>query len=256
MKYRLLQNSLMGILLCISCTLAAQNNSTPNNIKLKIYFNGFYEEVEQYKSTADPDKTRKYESKDFDFGTPSFGLEFYGSKRFSHEIEVKQVGFAVQDYLETITESGTDFYQAVGGGIVTTLKLTVCYQLNYYILKERIIMPYIGLSSQFASEFVNIKPKVSVSYPCFEQDYGILLAISPGVEYNLGKRLSLLLNIPIGLYKLNFESSRYKIPTKMGPSEPIRNVAGVFIPKRFDFRVGINYKILRNKPMTNVSYIT
>ena len=81
-------------------------------------------------------------------------------------------------------------------------------------------------------------------YPSFKQGYGLLIAISPGVEYNISEHLSLLLNIPVGLYKLNFESTRYKKTYNPGKHiEPVRNVAGDLIPKKFDFRVGIAYKI-------------
>ena len=161
MKTNHLLCSLTGIFICISGALRAQDDSGTYKIKLKLYFNGSYEEVETYNGSCYPDETLKYESKDFDFGTPTLGLEFLGRKRFCHEIELKQIKVTYQDYLNTVIDKGGQIHAISGAGKVSTFQSTVCYHLNYYFLKEKSIMPYIALSSCCTFEIVYKKPPVS-----------------------------------------------------------------------------------------------
>jgi hypothetical protein len=242
-----MRSSLKRILLLIIISsngllLTAQEYSDSRNIRIKLYVNSFYQDIENhdYHGFLDENETYKFENEKYDIGTISFAVEFGSLKKMKHEVELMPLKFNQNKILTThtnIEEYGTSTW--VYGEFTKSFKSACRYQINYYFIQNKYIMPYSGLSSQFFYEFVRYGPIISF-YEEKDQFLGLLFAFTPGVIFNLNEKISIDLNVPIGFYdiEVNCESKKdeyLKIKTS--------NITKEFMPETINVRLGFCYKL-------------
>jgi hypothetical protein len=240
MKTKLQRILLAGFIICNSILLTAQDEPDSRNIKLKLYVNAFYEDIENhdYHGFLEEDETYIFKNKKYDIGALSFAVEIGSHKKLKHEIEFMPVKFDQNDILKiqtTIEEYGT----ITSGHLELTKSLkTACrYQLNYYLFQSRYVMPYIGLSSQFFYEFV----QNGCSW-CYDKDhfFGLLFAVTPGMIFNINEKISIDLNVPAGLYDIEINSeNKWDEYLRSKTSKIIQE----FMPETVNIRLGICYKL-------------
>jgi hypothetical protein len=237
---------LLTALFCSSgVLLMAQQEKNPGNYKIKIYVNGSKEFIKNsdYNWPLSENQTFKYQNKNLDIGTLSFGFEVEKRKNTSNEIEVMPFRFNQQENLSKIIDKADNMTAIIGGGKSTSFSSSFRYQYNYKFLIEKKVIPFIGLSSQLFYDLYKNDPVVSLSYSTRSQDIGLLFSIIPGIEYKLTKILSVELNSPVSFYDIKLNSERIDNPTLEVKDRTVSTIIGDFFPNKINFRIGLSFKI-------------
>src|SRR4030042_4803093 len=152
MRSRLKRLLLSGFIISYSLLLSAQDNPDSRNIRIKLYVNAFYQDIENndYHGFLEENETYKFENKKYDIGALSFAAEFGSRKKIKHEVELMPLKFNQNDISEIYTKIEDTVTERSGYFEKTkSLRTAGRYQLNYYFIQNKYIMPFIGLSSQF-----------------------------------------------------------------------------------------------------------
>lgn len=245
MKSRLIKIILTGFIISNSLLLTAQDKPDSRQIKLKLYVNAFYQDIENndYHGFLEENEIYKFENKKYDIGAFSFAVEIGSYQKLKHEIELMPLKFDRNDILEIHTRIGEyGPLTSVETEMTKSFKTACRYQINYYFIQNKYIRPYIGLSSQSFYEFVHYGPGISV-YNEKDQSWGLLFAFTPGMIFNINEKISIDLNVPVGLYDIEINSER-----KMDSHHPYhQNTTSKFIkefmPEIINIRLGICYKL-------------
>ena len=246
MKSKITKIILVGFVSFNSLLLTAQDNPISKNIKLKLYVNGFYQAIENndYNGISSGNLMHQFENKKYDIGALSFAVEIGSYKKLKHEIELMPVKFDYDNILHTITRIEEDrTLTATWGEKITSFKAACRYQINYYFIQNKNVMPYFGLSSQFFYEVNRIKPSISIGSITKDQFWGLLFAITPSVIFNVTKKLSIDLNIPVGLYDIKINSEKIDNSAYPEHNGTTSKIIGEFIPKTLNIRLGICYNL-------------
>jgi hypothetical protein len=213
----------------------------------KLYINGFYQQVKDndydgHYGYLDSLDTYLNKKKKYKFGIPSFAIEFQSNKRFTHEIELMPVEFNIDEESEIIYVDTTTS-EIMNGNKNTFIESHFRYQVNYYFTKNNIVRPYIGISTKFFYNFERIKPKTTGKFKNTKQNIGLHFAISPSVSFNLSKKLSLDLNIPIGFYEFKLNMENDENPNKALEYQKTSKFIRGFMPKVYNIRIGFFFNI-------------
>jgi hypothetical protein len=125
--------------------------------QLKIYINGSYEyqnetEIDTFLSS---DYELYWTQEKFDIGDISIAIEINGKNAFKHEIELMPINFERNDedhYLYYIPDNITT--TRFGSGVWTSFQSAIRYQIGYYFNSNKLILPYIAISTQLSSDFI------------------------------------------------------------------------------------------------------
>jgi len=101
----------------------------------------------------------------------------------------------------------------------------------------------VGPALQLFCEKSNYNSNISLIYPTRDFDLGLLLAAAPGMDIRLGKKLSLDLSLPLGLYDFKLNSVRVDNPTLTINQRRTSRLIGNIPPGKLNFRIGLSYKI-------------
>ncbi len=242
MRSKLKRLLLSGFIISYSLLLSAQDNPDSRNIRIKLYVNAFYQDIENndYHGFLEENETYKFENKKYDIGALSFAAEFGSLKKIKHEVELMPLKFDQNKILTkntSIEEYGTSTW---GYGEFTKSFKSACrYQINYYFIQSKYIMPYFGLSSQFFYEFVQYGPIISF-YEEKDQFWGLLFAFTPAIIFNINEKISIDLNVPIDFYDIEVNYERKKDEHLRAKTSKITKE---FMPKTINIRLGFCYKL-------------
>jgi len=228
-------------LLTTSFSLLAQNDSSTKNRKFKVYLNASYNNyiIDESSYIADVTNYYKYEGNNLNIGSLSFALEFYKSKKVSHEIEFMPISFSQEKCKESIIIN--EEIGPINGNRTSNLYSTARYQLNYHILKEKSIRPYIGLSPQLFYKFTKNEPFYLQSPINLHHEFSLLFAIIPGFDIKLNEKLDLNINIPITFLETTIEKSKINTPYRSYEDISNSELTGTFFPQKYNFRIGVSY---------------
>jgi len=240
MKSRLKRLLLIGFIISNSLLLAAQDNPDSRNIRIKLYVNAFYKDIENhdYHGFLEENETYKFKNKKYDIGAISFAAEFGSHKKIKHEVELMPLKFDQNDILEIhATIEDTVTIMSLDWEWTKSLRTACRYQLNYYFIQNKYIMPFIGLSSQFFYEYVQ-----NGYFPYYDKDqfWGLIFAFTPGIIFNINEKISIDLNVPVDLYyiEINYEEKEdYSLRSKTS------KIINEFTPETINLRLGICYKL-------------
>jgi hypothetical protein len=233
-------------LVCNFINLYGQDDTKVNTVLLKLYINGYYEDTknDQYKGTLSGFDNYLYENELFDFGILSIAIEFKSEKFFAHEIEIMPVYIDYNDDLETISfYDNPDEDRVLSGGKNTSIKSYLRYQANHYFTKDKIVVPYIGLSAKAFYYYNGYNPTITTTFKTTEQNIGLHFTISPGISFKISKKLLLDIDIPIGLYETKLNMSFIDNPLIPVKDRKSSEIIGEFIPKVYNIRLGLFYKL-------------
>jgi hypothetical protein len=242
MRSNLKRLLLLIIIIGNNLLLTAQENSDSRNIRIKLYVNAFHQDIKNhdYHGFLNENETYKFENEKYDIGTISFSVEFGSRKKIKHEVELMPLKFDQNKILTTYTnleEYGTSTW---GYGEFTKSFKSACrYQINYYFVKSKFIMPYFGLSSQFFYELDRYGPMISY-YKEKDQFLGLLFAFTPGVIFNINEKISIDLNVLIDLYDIEVNYERKKDEYLRAKTSKIIKE---FMPETINVRLGFCYKL-------------
>jgi hypothetical protein len=244
MKNEFKKYLLVGLLTVISITVAAQKSNKQYPVKIKFYLNGFStNELYSFSSKVIiPEETFKYDNKSFSFGNMSFGLEYGKNEKIKQEIELLPFYFNQQENASEVS-TNSDNNQMIIGNKITAIKSGLRYQLNYYILNNKGVNPYLGISSQLLYEHFRKDPELSPPFLFTSHDLGVLFSFTPGVEVKLCSVLSLDLNLPISFFDFKFNADSYYSPLLPEEQRTQTYLTTNLFPKRFNFRIGLSYRI-------------
>jgi hypothetical protein len=236
MKSKLKRLLLLGFIIGNSLLLAAQDNTNSRNIRIKLYVNAFYQDIENndYERSLEENETYKFKNTKYDIGTLSFAAEFGSYRKIKHEVELMPLKFD-QNKISEIYTKIEDTIKMMYAFLVNTKSFrTACrYQFSYYFIQNKYIMPFIGLSSQFFYEFVH--NGYSLGYNK-DQYWGLLFDVTPGVVFNINKKISVDLNVPVDLYDIGIKKSEsYRTKTS--------KIIKEFFPETINIRLGFCYKL-------------
>ena len=231
---------LLGFIVSYCLLLTGQDNPDSRNIRIKLYLNAFYQDIENhdYHGFLEEKEMYKFENKKYDIGFLSFAVEFGSHNKIKHEVELMPLKFNQNDISEiytkiedTVTESSGYFEKT------KSLRTAGRYQLNYYFIKNKYIMPFIGLSSQFFYEYV--QNGYSFYYDK-DQFWGLLFSFTPGIIFNINEKISIDLNVPMDIYdiEVNYERKEYEyLRTKTS------KIIKEFMPETINIRIGFCYRL-------------
>lgn len=239
--------SILFLVFSTTETICQVKNSVKNNqVLLKLYINGFYENTEddEYNGPFTQVVDYVYKSDNFDFGILSFGAELKKIRFFNHEFEIMPLSIKHNNVTETIYFNDTSATSSLlGGSKNTTVKSHFRYQANHYFLEGKTFNPYFGFSARtFYSYEVN-KPYESIYYKQSTSDIGLQLAITPGLNINLGKKFILDLNIPVSFYEIKLITTNTQNPALPVHEQKNSTIIGETMPRFFNFRIGLFYRI-------------
>ena len=245
-KMKTLRFLLILSLLTIFINLDGQDELMSKTISIKLYLNGYYESTENdvyYGNLSGFDDYLK-ENDEIDVGMLSLALEFRKEGSLSHEFEIMPVRYTRNADLETLSfDDHPAEDQVISGGKITTIRSYVRYQVNYYFLKGKVIDPYAGLSVKAFYRYSGYNPSTSHTFRATERNTGLLIAVTPGINFHIRDNLALNLNIPLAICDLRLRTNTTDSP--LYPLEDRRTSVfkGVFIPEFYHVRLGLSYKI-------------
>jgi hypothetical protein len=235
---------LSNCLLFICFFLKAQENVNLKKIAVKLYVNGFYKYTERddYNGLIGSDYAFLDKNKGYDFGGLSFALEVQRNNFFSHEFEIMPLKIRQNDKIKTILYTVTNEVVLIGVK-TTSIESALRYQLTYYFIKDKVVLPSIGLSPQLFYNFNKFDPSTTGYFGLTAQNIGLNLAIIPGLAFKLNKKLSIDLNIPIGIYEIKYDAINSENPNLPIRDQKDSKIIGEFIPKKVNIRIGIIYNL-------------
>lgn len=223
----------------------AQDNVKSGKYLVKIYFNGYYNYAEdnQYDRLLSQFYEYSYTKKNYDIGYLSFAVEVLKDKFFSTEFELMPLRFNRYDIMESIVIPQTNEKEIISGGKTTFLESTFQYQLNHYFNRDKLVVPYFGISSRLFYNYSKRNPATTSLFKKTEQNFGLIFSITPGLLIKVNNKLFVDINIPVGIYEIKLNSIKEDDPQLTLEDQKRSEIMGSFLPKTLNFRLGFIYKI-------------
>lgn len=196
------------------------NNSVLFNYAIKNNFQYFYQ--------------NKLNSAEFQLIAPSFFLRTRSGN--AHEFELSQLVFWKSDTRDK------GFYNA---SLHKNFFIAIRYQYNYYFIKRPVkFSPYLGATVLSNFEVFNTKPEKAGQFESKFTGFGTTVALAPGINYNISKRVFLDFNIPLEFYSFNYNQNKIENPTLTNNEKKhseTKNDMPLEDILKFRFGLGINF---------------
>jgi len=226
------------LMLLIGAFSAAVAQNQEKTREIKLYINGY-----SYREWA-PKNTSYIQDqiKESGFGRISLALQTQKKQHWSHEFEI---GFPLIKHTEELTYSDYNGASYISkGNSIYYLNTNARYQLNYHFLaEEKTWSPYLGAATGFHYRGMLSQPMISMYFPESHQQLIVPLELIPGLRINLHGHFALDINIPLQLHQFAFEFDRISNPMLPIAMQRILDYYGVLLPKAFQLRIGLVYKL-------------
>ncbi|MGM0626460.1 MAG: hypothetical protein ACQES0_11305 [Bacteroidota bacterium] len=230
------KNFLLLIILLSAGFVNAQETEKSRSIKL--YVNGY-----SYRQWTPAHSFHFTENiKESGFGRISLALKTRKKQHWSHEFELSFPHIRHKTQWTSSEHEGA-VYMTEGWSIIR-INTNGRYQLNYHFYAdEKTWSPYLGAGTGLNYRGLFFSPSVSLYYPEAHQQLIVPLEIIPGLMINFHQHFALDINLPLQLHQFIFEFNRLSNPTLPIRFQRVTDFYGVVLPKSFQFRIGLVYKL-------------
>jgi hypothetical protein len=232
--------ALSFLLLILTNFLSAQEKSS--NTVFKVYYN-FSKSV--FKTTFDLENQNysavEYNLNAFSLGELSFAVNIRNNPSWAQEFELMPLSFQKTDFQQTqIVRSSAN--AELNSETFSMWKSRLRYQLNYYLVNDSKVDIYLGLSSFLNYQLFVKKPRNSFEFNNRLTKAGIIVGISPGIEFPVSEKLNFTVDGTYGLLELHLKRHNTGNPTFIMNDRIKNNLSAEFGRQGYQVRVGLGYK--------------
>jgi hypothetical protein len=160
------------------------------------------------------------------------------------EVELAQLFFSREDEVFLVNNVPNNTTEPIRGARTTDLGIVLKYEYNWVLSKkpER-LFPYIGLTSLlniYAEEFT---PRTSAAFPVQSFSISDRIGVSPRVLWQISPKTIVDFNIMVPLFEIGWKRIDEDNPL-LPFGEQVSSSVGIdFLPKIFQFRIGLGIKV-------------
>ena len=175
-------------------------------------------------------------------GELSVALQKESQKSYVHEFEL--MPFALTNSNLTKVTSYNNIYEwNTENKNSTVINSRFRYQLNYPVTTSQRFKSYIGISSMLIYSGFKLNSYTSSDFPERYSRIGIILGLSPGLEFPLSDNLNLTIDVPIGIYGLNYNSFKTENPALELEDRKENNFSEELWHQGFQVRIGLGFNL-------------
>lgn len=231
--------ALSFILLLLTSFASAQNSS---NTTFKVYYN-FSKTVFNTKFGLENQNYAAfdYNLNAFSLGELSLAANMRKSAHWSHEIELMPLSFHKTDFkYSQITRT----FQAIEikSENFSMWNSRLRYQLNYYLVDGSKVDFYLGLSSALNYQLFAKNPKNSYEFKNRLTNAGLVIGITPGIEFPVSEKINFTLDGTYGILGLNMKRQNTENPSLSMADRKQNNFSAEVGKQGYQFRFGFGYK--------------
>ena len=234
---------LSSISIFFSSFLHSQDNESLKQTRVKLYYNSSYQATKNTAFNTFIDSYATTETTNYTFGGLSIAIEFDKGKFLSHEVEFLPILINIDEDVTMALDSDFNTLGTLLGTKTTSIKSAIRYQITHAFIKDKAVLPYLGVSSQLYGMYNKDESFVSSDFSLSDMKIGCLISIVPGIIVNLNNKLAVDINIPISFYDFGYNWTRNENPTLPLANQKSSEFVGDFFPTIFNVRLGLIYKI-------------
>ncbi|HKL32172.1 MAG TPA: hypothetical protein VJ919_06555 [Tangfeifania sp.] len=226
------------ILLVLTSFVNAQESSTTT---FKIYYN-FNKTV--FNTTFDLESNNysaiEYDLNTFSLGELSLALNIRNNARWAQEVELMPLSFHKTDFQQTQIERSIASAE-LSSETFNVWKSRLRYQLNYYLTDGNKIDFYLGLSSALNYQLFAKNPRNSYEFRNRLTKAGLVIGITPGIEFPISEKLNITVDGTYGILGLNLNRQNTNNPSLSMADRKQNNFSVDFGRQGYQLRVGLGY---------------
>jgi hypothetical protein len=183
----------------------------------------------------------EYDLNAFSLGELSLALNIRNDARWAQEIEFMPLSFHKTDFkYSQITRT----FQAIEikSENFSMWKSRLRYQLNYYLVSGNKIDFYLGLSSAMNYQLFAKNPRDSSSFKNSLTKAGIVIGITPGIEFPVSEKLNFTVDGTYGILGLNLKRQNAQNPSLSMADRKQNNFSAEVGQQGYQVRFGLGYK--------------
>ena len=225
-----------------STTFAQETNQN----QLKLYSNfGWSSETRTvgFDTTTNTPIVTTSKSNDLGYFTPAFA--FATAKGNYHEIEFSKLQINKTSEV-TLIDPNNQFPTVIEGERKTNFLIAFRYEYNLVLFKQKEgkkITPSLGFAARPFYSNSSFQPVLANQFSSGETAAGILLSIVPRLNYNIGEKWFLDLDIPLNLAQLSIKNSRLDNPALPVNQRSVTTLDANLFPSQYLIRFGLGLKL-------------
>lgn len=129
-------------------------------------------------------------------------------------IGINRLQFSVDDESQLLTPNSTQFPEPTGGRNRKTAILQLRYEVGKFLLKDQkaALQPRLGFAIDPSFRYMRVVPKTSAGFPYTYHQLGFYLHMVPGLQARLSSRLSLDIQVALGIDHFFYETFNVENP--------------------------------------------
>ncbi len=231
----------LSFILLISMNLLNAQETLPNTT-FKIYYN-FSKTV--FNTMFDMENQNyaafEYDLNAFSLGELSLAVNIRNNARWAQEFEIMPLSFHKTDFQHTqitrtfeINETKSETF--------SMWKSRLSYQLNYYLVSGNKIDLYLGLSSALNYQLFAKNPKNSYEFKNRLTQAGLVIGITPGIEFPISEKINFTVDGTYGILGLNMKRQNTQNPSLIMADRKQNNFSAELGKQGYQVRIGFGYK--------------
>ena len=224
--------------------ISFSQETASNQLKLYSNFawNSTYQIVAIDSLTSSP-IAENVHSTQLGYFSPAFAFET--EKGNFHEIEWSRLQINKTDEI-TLLDPNSQFPQIVDGERKTNILIALKYEYNLFFFKkneDRKLSASVGFGfSPFYSNAIFL-PQLSNVFSSRESNVGVLFSIAPHLNYSLGKKWFLDLNVPLNFAQIQMKNRRIDDPSIDISQRRITTLDANIFPSNYLVRFGVGLRL-------------
>lgn len=242
-----MKKSLATIVLTLILSIGwAQNSNLDYKSAVKIYNLTTFEELITSKKLNDTSSFRnQFTNTSLQIVHPTIAFQWRSRKNNFHELELTNLMIGKLRSKTEVINDTTGNGETIGGDELSTSLISVRYEyiVNFNKLKERKLVPSIGLAVNPYYRQIDFSPVISSEFPNSETSFGMKAFITPRLTYFMTSKLFLDINVPLCFFDTFYLNNKDESPTIPIPERSISSFNFNLIPRLFSARIGVGLKL-------------
>lgn len=237
--------TLLLVLLSIINTGWSQNSNIDYKRAFKIYNLSTFEKIEiiiQQSDTSTPYLLSTFS--DLQIFHPTFAFQWKTKNNNFQEVELTHLVLGKQTSTTELKEDPTNSQQIMSGNKLVTSHISVQYEYikMFNKLKDKKLVPSIGIGFNTYYKQMNTTPQIATSYPESEKYLGAKVFVTPRLNYYINSKFFIDFNIPFCIVNTYLLTKNNGNPTLTIPERTTKSFNFQQFPFILSGRVGVGYK--------------